>query len=81
VGEPLARIFAMPGVVYRPLAPSPPMSRLGVAWRQDAASTTLRWFLKVLDELAEAAGTGADGRLDGAAARNGRRAASTIMAV
>jgi DNA-binding transcriptional LysR family regulator len=81
VGEPLARIFAMPGVVYRPLAPSPPMSRLGVAWRQDAASTTLRWFLKVLDELAEAAGTGADGRLDGAAARNGRRAASAIMAV
>jgi DNA-binding transcriptional LysR family regulator len=69
VGEPLARIFAMPGVVYRPLAPPPPLSRLGVAWRQDQASNTVRWFLEVLDELAEAA------------ARNGRRAASAIMAV
>ena len=81
VGEPLARIFAMPGVVYRPLAPPQPLSRLGVAWRQDAASNTVRWFLEVLDELAEAAGTAADGRLSGAASRNGRRAASAIMAV
>jgi DNA-binding transcriptional LysR family regulator len=81
VGEPLARIFAMPGVVYRPLAPPQPLSRLGVAWRQDAASNTVRWFLEVLDRLAEAAGTAADGRLNGAAARNGRRAASAIMAV
>jgi DNA-binding transcriptional LysR family regulator len=81
VGEPLARIFAMPGVVYRHLAPPQPLSRLGVAWRQDAASNTVRWFLEVLDDLAEAVGTAAEGRLNGAAARNGRRAASAIMAV
>jgi DNA-binding transcriptional LysR family regulator len=78
VGEPLARIFAMPGVVYRPLAPPAPLSRLGVAWRQDAASNTLRWFLEVLDELARAAGT--DGRDDAQAAADGGRA-SAIMAV
>jgi DNA-binding transcriptional LysR family regulator len=79
VGEPLARIFAVPGVVYRPLAPPPPLSRMGVAWRQDAASNTVRWFLEVLDELAEAAG--AVGRAEvPAAVRNGGPA-SAIMAV
>jgi DNA-binding transcriptional LysR family regulator len=56
VGEPLARIFAIPGVAYRPFAAPPPMSKLGVAWRQDATSNTVRWFLEILDELA------ADGR-------------------
>ena len=79
VGEPLARIFAMPGVVYRPLAPPPPLSRMGVAWRQDAASNTVRWFLEVLDDLAEAAG--GVGRPEvPAAVRNGGPA-SAIMAV
>jgi len=79
VGEPLARIFAMPGVVYRPLAPPPPLSRMGVAWRQDAASNTVRWFLEVLDELAEAAGTAGRAEVP-AAVRNGGPA-SAIMAV
>jgi DNA-binding transcriptional LysR family regulator len=54
VGEPLTRVFAMPGVVYRPLA-APPLSELGVAWRRDATSNAVRWFLEILDELAEAA--------------------------
>jgi DNA-binding transcriptional LysR family regulator len=58
VAEPLTRVLAVPGVVYRPFAPPAPQSKLGVAWRQDAASTTVRWFLEVLDELA--AGTGAE---------------------
>ena len=58
VGEPLARIFAMPGVAYRPFAAPPPMSKLGVAWRQDATSNTVRWFLEVLDELAATNGNG-----------------------
>jgi DNA-binding transcriptional LysR family regulator len=78
VGEPLARIFAMPGVVYRPLAPPPPLSRMGVAWRQDAASNTVRWFLEVLDKLVEQAGTDGGGHAP-AAARNGDQA-SAIMA-
>jgi DNA-binding transcriptional LysR family regulator len=78
VGEPLARIFAMPGVVYRPLAPPAPLSRLGVAWRQDAASNSLRWFLEVLDELAKAAGI--NGHRGGPAAEDDGRA-SAIMAV
>jgi DNA-binding transcriptional LysR family regulator len=51
VGEQMARIFAMPGVVCRPFAPPAPLSRLGVAWRHDTASNTVRWFLEVLDEL------------------------------
>jgi DNA-binding transcriptional LysR family regulator len=54
VGERQARIFAVPGVVYRPLGPPPPLSRLGVAWRQDATSNSVRWFLEILDELATA---------------------------
>jgi DNA-binding transcriptional LysR family regulator len=58
VAEPLTRVLAVPGVVYRPFAPPAPQSKLGVAWRQDATSTTVRWFLEVLDELA--AGTGAE---------------------
>jgi DNA-binding transcriptional LysR family regulator len=78
VGEPLARIFAMPGVVYRQLAPPAPLSRLGVAWRQDAASNSLRWFLEVLDELAKATGT--NGHRGGPAAEDDGRA-SAIMAV
>jgi hypothetical protein len=28
------------------------MSKLGVAWRQDATSNTVRWFLEILEELA-----------------------------
>jgi DNA-binding transcriptional LysR family regulator len=56
VGEPMARIFAMPGVVYRPFAPPTPLSRLGVAWRQDADTNAVPRFLDVLDELAGAAG-------------------------
>jgi DNA-binding transcriptional LysR family regulator len=58
VGESLARIFAIPGVAYRPLAAPPPMSKLGVAWRQDATSNTVRWFLEVLEELAATNGNG-----------------------
>jgi DNA-binding transcriptional LysR family regulator len=58
VGESLARIFAMPGVAYRPFAAPPPMSKLGVAWRQDATSNTVRWFLEILDELAATNGNG-----------------------
>ena len=54
VGESLARIFAIPGVAYRPFAPPPPLSNLGVAWRQDTTSGAVRCFLEVLDELAEA---------------------------
>jgi DNA-binding transcriptional LysR family regulator len=78
VGEPLARIFAVPGVVYRPLAPPPPLSRLGVAWRQEAAPNTVRWFLEVLDELAAAAGTG--GRADARpAASSGRPSAMMAL--
>jgi DNA-binding transcriptional LysR family regulator len=73
VGEPLARIFAIPGVVYRPFAPPTPLSRLGVAWRQDASSNAVRWFLEVLDGLAEAAGP--DRRLHPAGSGNGRRPA------
>jgi hypothetical protein len=43
-------------VVHRPFAPPAPLSKLGVAWRQDATSNTVRWFLELLDELvAEAA--------------------------
>jgi DNA-binding transcriptional LysR family regulator len=55
VGESLARIFAIPGVAYRPFAPPPPLSNLGVAWRQDTTSGAVRCFLEVLDKLAEAA--------------------------
>jgi hypothetical protein len=68
----------MPGVVYRQLAPPAPVSRLGVAWRQDAASNSLRWFLEVLDELAKATGT--NGHRGGPAAEDDGRA-SAIMAV
>jgi hypothetical protein len=34
------------------------MSKLGVAWRQDVTSNTVRWFLEVLDELAATNGNG-----------------------
>jgi hypothetical protein len=61
VGESLARIFAIPGVAYRPFAAPPPMSKLGVAWRQDATSNTVRWFLEILEELAAANGNGHPG--------------------
>jgi len=50
-------------VVYRPFAPPAPLSKLGVAWRQDASSNTVRWFLEVLDELAAEAGAGTARRL------------------
>jgi DNA-binding transcriptional LysR family regulator len=50
-------------VVYRPFAPPAPLSKLGVAWRQDATSTTVRWFLEVLDELVAEAAAGAGRRL------------------
>jgi DNA-binding transcriptional LysR family regulator len=62
VGEALARILSVPGVVHRPFAPPPPVSELGVAWRQDATSNAIRWFLEVLDELAGAAGRSGHGR-------------------
>jgi DNA-binding transcriptional LysR family regulator len=58
VAEPLTRVLALPGVVYRPFAPPAPLSKLGVAWRQDAASNTVGWFLEVLDELAADLGPG-----------------------
>jgi DNA-binding transcriptional LysR family regulator len=78
VGEPTARIFALPGVVYRPFAPPPPVSGLGVAWRQDATSNTVRWFLEVLDELAEAVGL--NGRSRPSAPRKSRRRAAAVHA-
>jgi DNA-binding transcriptional LysR family regulator len=53
VSESFARIFAIPGVAYRPFAPPPPLSSLGVAWRQDSAASAVRCFLEVLDELAD----------------------------
>ena len=55
VAEALTQVLALPGVVYRPFAPPAPLSKLGVAWRQDATSNTVRWFLEVLDELAAGA--------------------------
>jgi DNA-binding transcriptional LysR family regulator len=61
VAEPLTRVLAVPGVVYRPFAPPAPLSKLCVAWRQDATSNTVGWFLEVLDGLA--AGAAADRRL------------------
>jgi DNA-binding transcriptional LysR family regulator len=61
VAEPMTRVLSVPGVVCRPFAPPAPLSKLGVAWRQDATSTTVRWFLEVLDELAAGAGAGANG--------------------
>jgi DNA-binding transcriptional LysR family regulator len=57
VAEPLTRVLAVPGVLYRSFAPPVPQSKLGVAWRQDATSNTVGWFLEVLDELATGAGT------------------------
>ena len=45
----------------RPFAAPPPMSKLGVAWRQDATSNTVRWFLEILEELAAANGNGHPG--------------------
>jgi DNA-binding transcriptional LysR family regulator len=78
VGEPLTRVFAIPGVVYRPLAPPPPLSMLGVAWRQDATSNAIRWFLDILDELAEAAGLSVGFRPS--ATRNGGRSPAPVHA-
>jgi len=63
VAEALTGVLAVPGVVYRPFAPPAPLSKLGVAWRQDATSTTVRWFLEVLDELVAEATAGAGRRL------------------
>ena len=63
VAEALTGVLAVPGVVYRPFAPPAPLSKLGVAWRQDATSTTVRWFLEVLDELVAEAAAGAERRL------------------
>jgi DNA-binding transcriptional LysR family regulator len=78
VGEPLTRIFAIPGVAYRPFAPPAPMSMLGVAWRQDATSNAIRWFLEVLDELAKAAGL--NRRLRPSVSRNGRQSPASVHA-
>jgi DNA-binding transcriptional LysR family regulator len=78
VGEPLTRIFAVPGVAYRPFAPPAPMSKLGVAWHHDATSNAVRWFLEVLDELAGAAGP--EGRLLRPATGNGRRSRAPVLA-
>jgi DNA-binding transcriptional LysR family regulator len=63
VAEALTGVLAVPGVVYRPFAAPAPLSKLGVAWRQDATSTTVRWFLEVLDELVAEAAAGAERRL------------------
>jgi DNA-binding transcriptional LysR family regulator len=76
VDEQMARILAVPGVVYRPLGPPPPLSTLGVAWCQHATSNAVRWFLEVLDELAET--TRADGRAVAPAPRNGGRAPASV---
>jgi DNA-binding transcriptional LysR family regulator len=71
VGEPLTRVFTIPGVVYRPFVAPPPLSELGVAWRRGATSNAILWFLEILDELAEAAEL--NGRARPSAARNGGR--------
>lgn len=78
VGEPLTRIFAIPGVAYRSFAPPAPMSKLGVAWRRDTTSNAVRWFLEVLDELADAAGL--DRRFEPSARLNGRRSPASVLA-
>jgi DNA-binding transcriptional LysR family regulator len=78
VGEPLTRILALPGVAYRPVAPPQPTSELGVAWRHDASSNALRWFLEVLDELAAASGL--NGRVRPSLARRARRAPAAVHA-
>ena len=78
VSEALTRVLAIPGVVYRPFAPPPPLSKLGVAWRQDATSNAVRWFLEVLDELAGAANE--ERRLVPSADRNGRRSPAAVVA-
>jgi DNA-binding transcriptional LysR family regulator len=78
VAEPLTRVLAVPGVVYRPLAAPPPLSKLGVAWRQDATSNAVRWFLEVLDELARAAEP--DLRLAPPATLNGQRPPAAALA-
>jgi DNA-binding transcriptional LysR family regulator len=77
VGEPLTRIFAIPGVAYRRFAPPAPLSRLGVAWRHDATSSAVRWFLEVLDELAAAAGP--DRRSEASVTGNGRRSPASVL--
>jgi DNA-binding transcriptional LysR family regulator len=52
VPQPQAQALTLPGVVFRPLAPPAPRSQLGVAWRQDTATTNpVRWFLDLLQEL------------------------------
>jgi DNA-binding transcriptional LysR family regulator len=78
VGEPMTRMFTIPGVAYRPVAPPSPVSELGVAWRQDATSGAIHWFLEVLDELAEAAGL--NGRLRPSVTRRSRRPAAPVHA-
>jgi DNA-binding transcriptional LysR family regulator len=74
VSESFARIFAIPGVAYRPFAPSPPLSTLGVAWRRDPTSSAVRCFLEVLDELAEAPASVLAGRPRLQLAADGRMA-------
>jgi DNA-binding transcriptional LysR family regulator len=78
VAESLTTFFAIPGVVYRPFAAPPPLSKLGVAWRRDVASNAVRWFLEVLDELAGAAGP--DRRFDPPVTLNGRRSRASVLA-
>jgi DNA-binding transcriptional LysR family regulator len=78
VAESLTRFFAVPGVVYRPFAPRPPVSMLGVAWRRDATSNAVRWFLEVLDELAGAAEP--DRPFDPPVTLNGRRSRTSVLA-
>jgi DNA-binding transcriptional LysR family regulator len=78
VGEPVTRILAVPGIVYRPLAPPSPLSELGVAWRQDATSNPIRWFLEILDELADTARLNGD--LEPSVTRNGRRLVTSVHA-
>jgi DNA-binding transcriptional LysR family regulator len=79
VGEPLTRVFAIPGVVYRPFVPPPPLSKLGVAWRQDATSNAIRGFLEILDELAE--GLRQRSRPAAAARRSARRTSVASSAI
>ena len=78
VGQQMAEIFTMPGVVYRPFAPPTPLSRLGVAWRLDTAPNNVRWFLEILDELAGEPVP--DRRLHRPARRNGGRAPAGVAA-
>lgn len=50
IAESTARIVTAPGIVHRRLVPDPPVLKLGIAWRRDAASRAVKSFLAVIDQ-------------------------------